>query len=235
MVVLESRVAQSSLTASTAAACCLVVLSLLAECAPAQTTPPETLPTTSAAFAYAAGPAAAPTRPAADAPVDPSAWNLGVPAPAPSAQYESEPDVEQLISDAWILNEWSPPIDDEDGESGGDLAITPIVVTVDRTTSSRMDAWSRGVFSRDAEQLTPLTKGRSVVAWHVADGITLSGVGSRRVWDDRNRSFVLSAEAGFDLSPGVGFQLGYEVLQASAVSTAGSEGESLFARLQLRF
>ncbi|MBK7404917.1 MAG: hypothetical protein IPJ41_09860 [Phycisphaerales bacterium] len=98
-----------------------------------------------------------------------------------------------------------------------------------------MDAWARSVFDRDAAQLTPFTPGSRVVAWQLAEGITLSGVGSRRVWNDRDRALVLSAEAGFDLSPSVGFQLGYEVLQASAVSSSDSRGEALFARLQLRF
>ena len=98
--------------------------------------------------------------------------------------------------------------------------------------------WARGVFADDAELLTPFAKGSKVVSWTLSDSITLAGIGSRRVWDPRDRSFVVSAEAGFFISPETDFQLGYQLLETSmnqGVLMPSLSRDSLFARFQLRF
>jgi len=102
----------------------------------------------------------------------------------------------------------------------------------------RSKRWARGVFADDAELLTPFAKGSKVVSWTLSDSITLAGIGSRRVWDPRDRSFVVSAEAGFFISPVTDFQLGYQLLETSmkqGVLMPNLSSDSLFARFQLRF
>lgn len=103
--------------------------------------------------------------------------------------------------------------------------------------ASRADYWARHVYSQDAAQLTLLDAGQQVVSWDLGSGVTFSGVGSRRVLTDRDRGVVLAAEAGVRLSPHLGFQVGYELLQASAGGAVGNDlgGEAVFARFQLRF
>ncbi len=105
-------------------------------------------------------------------------------------------------------------------------------------SETRIDRWSRSVFADDAALLTPFARGSEMISWNLSEAITLAGVGSRRVWDPRDRAFVLSAEAGFTLSPETGFQVGYQLLQTSlneGVVMPDLSRDSLFARFQLRF
>lgn len=94
-----------------------------------------------------------------------------------------------------------------------------------------------GEFGAEAAQLTPLSGGKEMFAFEVAEGFTFSGVGSRRMWTERDRAFVLSAEAGWKLSPEAGFHLGYEVFQAplGGILPEDAGSDSIFARFQLRF
>lgn len=103
-------------------------------------------------------------------------------------------------------------------------------------TMPQADRWARSVFSSEASLRTPLAPGQEMFGWELADGLTLSGVGSARVITERDRGVVLSAEAGIRLTPRAGFHVGYELLQASAgPAEQGLGGESVFARFQLRF
>ncbi len=179
-------------------------------------------------------------------------WQIGIPAEAVAAEpsdsagswtLDAGPEIKlateadasdaQLESDAWMLAGWTPgagfagPLDAAFAFDRGTAALP---------TGGRADRWARSVFSHEALLRTPLTPGQEVFGWEVANGLTLSGVGSRRVITDRDRGFVLSAEAGIRLTPRAGFQVGYELLQTPAGATAeGLGGESVFARFQLRF
>ncbi|MCC7389083.1 MAG: hypothetical protein IT431_09980 [Phycisphaerales bacterium] len=159
-------------------------------------------------------------------------WTLDAGPEIRLATEAGAPDA-QLESDAWMLASWTPgagfagPLDAAFAFDRGTSALP---------TAGRADRWARSVFSNEASLRTPLTPGQEVFGWELADGLTLSGVGSRRVITDRDRGFVLSAEAGIRLTPRAGFQVGYELLQTPAgASSEGLGGESVFARFQLRF
>ena len=57
------------------------------------------------------------------------------------------------------------------------------------------------------------------------------------MWTERDRAFVLAAEAGWQLSPYAGLHVGYEVLQTplGGAMPEDAGGDSIFARFQLRF
>lgn len=161
-------------------------------------------------------------------------WTLDAGPDIDLASAEGESAAQREL-DAWVLASQAPGGDTDAPETpDAQFELGPGAPSVQVGGSA--DRWARSVFSDDAAQLTPFEPGHEVFGWELADGLTFSGVGSRRVITDRDRGFVLSAEAGIRLSPRAGFQLGYEVLQASAGS--GSEGlgpESVFARFRLRF
>ena len=98
-------------------------------------------------------------------------------------------------------------------------------------------ARTSGVFGVEAAQLTPLTGGKQMFALEVAEGLTLAGIGSRRMWTERDRAFVLAAEAEWQFTPYAGLHVGYEVLQAPLGGELPDDagGDSIFARFQLRF
>lgn len=100
-----------------------------------------------------------------------------------------------------------------------------------------VDYWTSSTFADDAELLTPFSQGHEVLSWDLGERLTLAGVGSRRVWDDRNRAFIVSAEAGFNFSSRAGLQVGYELIETSVETGLGSpaSGDSVFARFQIRF
>ncbi len=145
-------------------------------------------------------------------------------------------DAQQPQADTWMLDVWTPR---ETTEHATELNTPRSLTLLDNQPRFRTyaDRWTRSVYSQDAGQLTPLTPGQEVLSWELVDGFTLAGVGSRRLFTDRSRAFVLSAEAGFDLSPHAGLQFGYELLQTSAGGALpdNAGGDSLFARFQLRF
>ena len=156
-------------------------------------------------------------------------WTLD---PGPDGDAENESTAEQQRADAWMLGAWAPSVDDSTGIDAGFTFRRSAVAS----SAIRADRWARSVFATEASMLTPLTAGQEVFGWQLADGFTLSGVGSRRVITDRDRGIVFSAEAGIRLAPNAGFQLGYELLQASSGPGGADLGaESLFARFQLRF
>lgn len=138
---------------------------------------------------------------------------------------------------AW-LGLWSPPeVGPELRDAGASFELRPEGARPEALFQARTDRWATGLFSRDAELLTPLASGQELLSWDLTERLTLSSVGSRRVWDYRDCAFVVSAEAGLRLSPRAGLHVGYEVLQASTTEGFAPDvgGESLFARLQLRF
>ena len=106
-----------------------------------------------------------------------------------------------------------------------------------RERGRRITARTSGVFGVEAAQLTPLSGGKEMFSLEVAQGLTLAGVGSRRMWTERDRAFVLAAEAGWQLSPYAGLHVGYEVLQTplGGAMPEDAGGDSIFARFQLRF
>jgi hypothetical protein len=165
-------------------------------------------------------------------------WVLELPGaePVEAAPFSAE-NVDQLLIDLWMLNSREPAAGPEERAEGAILRLEalPDRAVVD-PLRARTDRWATGLFSRDAELLTPLAPGREFLSWELTDRLTLSGVGGSRVWDYREREFVVSAEAGWQLSGRAGLHLGYEVLQASSASMSPDvAGESIFARFQLRF
>ncbi|MFG0241777.1 MAG: hypothetical protein ACF8R9_03210 [Phycisphaerales bacterium JB054] len=106
-----------------------------------------------------------------------------------------------------------------------------------RERGRRITARTSGVFGVEAAQLTPLTGGKEMFSLEVAHGLTLAGVGSRRMWTERDRAFVLAAEAGWKLTHYAGLHVGYEVLQTplGGAMPEDAGGDSIFARFQLRF
>ena len=227
------------------------MLLLLACCAPAllaQSDPqsdlqfdPQPPPTDErAAFILTAGPSGDNTPNAAE--VSPPVWTLVVdrvlpehPAPTSGAGVPS-PVHSPLPPDLWMLDHWIPSLMPD---PAADLAAHfEFNETADsRATLSLADRWTRSIFSQEAGQLTSLTPGSQLFSWELTDDITLAGVGARRLFTDRDRAFVVSAEAGFVISPRAGLQVGYELLQTSAGGTLPDDagGDSLFARFQLRF
>lgn len=170
-------------------------------------------------------------------------WALEIPSPAglglgQGINREAEPTaeaVERLMTEIWLLTSGSPA---RTLSSEQDLSRS--LTLRDRAAvdplRARTDGWATGPFSRDAELLTPLAPGQEILSWDLTDRLTLAGVGGSRVWDYRDREFVLSAEAGLRLSARAGLHFGYELFQASTVSmTPDLGGESVFARFQLRF
>ncbi len=180
--------------------------------------------------------------------VEGRAWTLdrrpagvwGGPEAGPS-EPQPEPGVEdgdrQPLADLWMLAGWRPSaaLSEPGAELDAHFAFEP--GPLGRPYASRADYWARNIYSQDAAQLTFLDAGQEVVTWDLGSGVTFSGVGSRRVLTDRDRGVVLAAEAGLVLSPHLGFQIGYELLQASAGGAVGNDlgGEAVFARFQLRF
>lgn len=202
---------------------------------PAKQEPPETLSWAEgrAAFVLRRPDATDPGDDATDG--SPRSWTLVLGEQRTEAG-PAEAEIGHVQSDGWLLDTWTPSPADETGvDLPSQFAFRPL--TGWRGSAGRADRWARSVYSRDAELLTPLTAGREMIGWEVADGLTISGVGSRRVWTERDRAFIVSAEAGLRLSPRAGFQLGYELLQASTGGTLPSDlgGEAVFARFQLRF
>lgn len=182
-----------------------------------------------------------PSRPAADGQASP-----------PGARFEVQPTRGMRAADAdgtvqpdgtlegpttddpWALALVPPPPSEELSWTGAGVlrrAASPA------TGPGRADRWARGLFASDAENLTPLGEGHRVLSFDVARGLSVHGVGSRRVWTERDRTYVLSAEAGLDVSSRIGFSIGYELFQASAGEDVSPEleSDSLFARFRLRF
>ncbi len=135
----------------------------------------------------------------------------------------------------WMLGEWPPDAAAPDilwtGAAAAGRTTTP------QSQPHQTTVRTSGQFGVEAAQLTPLTGGKQVFALELADGFTLAGVGSRRMWTERHRAFVLAAEAGWQLTPKAGLHLGYEVFQAPTgdVLPTDAGGDSIFARFQLRF
>jgi hypothetical protein len=163
----------------------------------------------------------------------PADWTLhldGDEADPPPEQAQDPPHQD------WTLAQWAPPQAAEtDHQFDAQFTFRP--AAAGRRYTSLADYWARNTFSEDASQLTMLDSGQEVIGWHLGSGVTFSGVGSRRILTDRDRGFVLAAEAGLRLSPTVGFQIGYEVLRASAGGSMGNDlgAEAVFARFQFRF
>lgn len=145
-------------------------------------------------------------------------------------------DAETRRANAWMLDTWTPS---KATEPTTELAAHFALNTNDSQPlfNSQAERWTRSVYSQDAEQLTSLTPGKEMFSWELTDDITLAGVGTRRLFTDRSRAFVVSAEAGFDLSPHAGLMVGYELLQTSSTGALPDNpgGDALFARFQLRF
>ncbi|HZW09377.1 MAG TPA: hypothetical protein VFF69_05680 [Phycisphaerales bacterium] len=166
-------------------------------------------------------------------------WQLAIPAigPSDSAATPTAKELERMLAEVWML---TVPGAATAPQPGLDDPISPFDAFAERAAldplRARTDRWTTGLFSRDAELLTPLAPGRELLSWELTDRLKLSGVGGSRVWDYREREFVVSAEAGWQLSARAGLHLGYEVLQASSASMSPDvSGESIFARFQLRF
>jgi|GEM_PF-3592556 len=151
---------------------------------------------------------------------------------------EDEPlDADEVFTArAWVLQD--PTVVEPSGErldwTGAgvvQMAASP------RERGRRITARTSGVFGVEASQLTPLTGGKEMFSLEVAQGLTLAGVGSRRMWTERDRAFVIAAEAGWKLTPYAGLHVGYEVLQAplGGAMPEDAGGDSIFARFQLRF
>ncbi|MDQ7013020.1 MAG: hypothetical protein Q9O74_03890 [Planctomycetota bacterium] len=144
-------------------------------------------------------------------------------------------DTGTLAARHWMLGEWPTETVATDilwtGAAVVERAATP------HSSGNRITVRTSGQFGVEAAQLTPLTGGKQMFALELADGFTLAGVGSRRMWTERSRAFVLAAEAGWQLTPHAGLHLGYEVFQAptGGVLPADAGGDSIFARFQLRF
>lgn len=186
-----------------------------------------------AATAGAASPAAPPA---------PEDWTLDYGPPLGEPAAEAPPgreEIEQAMSDLWMLRSWRPredPLPEVDGV-GAEFRVLSDDLLAEEILAAHTSLWATGLFSRDAELLTPFAPGRELVSWDLNDRVSLSSVGSRRVWDYRDRAFILAAEAGFQFSHRAGLHVGYEMLQASADGglSGDIEGEALFARFQLRF
>ncbi|VAX40730.1 hypothetical protein MNBD_PLANCTO03-2213 [hydrothermal vent metagenome] len=226
--------------------CCAVrILALLLCLVPAtpailaQSAPPTPPADDKAAFILTAGNTTPDTT--LDPEASPPAWRLLLDSSQPTDQPTPSLDPggadldHRPIAD-WMLATWAPSTMPD---SAADLAAHFALGTAtdSRRPASLTDRWTRSIFSEDAGQLTSLTPGSQLFSWELTDDITLAGVGARRLFTDRDRAFVVSAEAGFDLSPRVGLQVGYELLQTSAGGTLPDDagGDSLFARFQLRF
>lgn len=142
---------------------------------------------------------------------------------------------ETLAARHWMLGAW--PTD----TTNADVLWTGAAVVEQTSTpddpGGPASVRTSGEFGVEAAQLTPLTGGKRVFALELAEGFTLAGVGSRRMWTERSRAVVLAAEAGWQLTPTAGLHLGYEVFQAPTgdVLPADAGGDSIFARFQLRF
>ncbi len=79
---------------------------------------------------------------------------------------------------------------------------------------------------------------QELVRWDVGRSAYISGLGQRRRPDQDTLAFVLSAEAGFDLTPRAGLSIGYEVFRATDSgerSFSDTLDEGLFAQFRLRF
>lgn len=145
--------------------------------------------------------------------------------PDPLLPLDDEETPESVAAEA-AHADWTPP-----------EVLPTLAVESESPTPAATLVLHHGPFSVDAREVTPLVAGKRVFAWELGDGVTLAGVGSRRIWTERTRSYVLSAEAALRLSPHAGLAIGYELLQASSGGPLpnAAEAESIFARFQLRF
>lgn len=182
-----------------------------------------------------AAPLPDPFAPAAIPTLSMSGVPVGVGAPE-----ADEPDLAETLNGASLLDSWGSPGDGVTDLTDGQARFS---LEAERTAPvdslrARTDRWATGLFSRDAALLTPLAPGREFLTWALTERLTLASVASPRVWDYRERAFVVSAEAGLKLSPTAGLHVGYELLQATTVGGFAPDvvgGESLFARFQVRF
>lgn len=154
----------------------------------------------------------------------------------PTEEEESPSDDAETTARAWLLHDPAVAQSSDERLDWTGAGVVQMAASP-RERGRRITARTSGVFGVEAAQLTPLSGGKEMFSLEVAQGLTLAGVGSRRMWTERDRAFVLAAEAGWQLSPYAGLHVGYEVLQTplGGAMPEDAGGDSIFARFQLRF
>lgn len=144
-----------------------------------------------------------------------------------------------IEAEHWLLDRWPVVATEPTDENRLIWSGAEVVqrAALPRSRARALPMRTSVAYGVEASQLTLLSGGKQMFAFEVADGLTLAGVGSRRLWTERDRAFVVAAEAGWQLTPRAGLHLGYEVLQTptGGALPPSAGGDSIFARFQLRF